>query len=96
MVRNLINNNGNATANQFIINTTKAVYFQSYLSVVCKVDGLGITLSRDWDYSNTTRKYVYQFLNQMGYYCFTTRKDVLKGIENGHITLVNVSSLNID
>ena len=40
-VRNLINDNGNAAANQFIINTPKATYFQSYDSVVAKIDRKG-------------------------------------------------------
>jgi hypothetical protein len=40
-VRNLINDNGNAAANQFIIYTPKATYFQSYESVVAKIDRKG-------------------------------------------------------
>lgn len=39
MVRQLINDNGNPAANQFIIKTKEATYFQSYDSVVCKLDG---------------------------------------------------------
>ena len=59
-VRNLINYNGNGAVNQFVINTPKAVYFQSYESVVAKIDRKGsLILSDNWDYSNTTRKHLY-------------------------------------
>ena len=95
MVRQLINNNGNPAANQFIIDTESAVYFQSYESVICKIKGTSIVLSLDWDYSNTTRKYLYQFLNRMGYYNYSSKKDILKAIKEGEITLKKVESLNI-
>lgn len=70
MVRNLTSpRTDNAVANQFVISTKKATFFQSYKSVVAKVDNKGkVTLSQWWDYSNTTRKYLYQFLKEFGYY----------------------------
>ena len=50
-VCNLINNNGNAVPNHFIIYTPKATYFQSYQSVVAKIDKKGnLILSENWDY----------------------------------------------
>ena len=49
MVQQLINDNGNPAANQFIIKTKKATYFQSYDSVVCKLEGINIVLSTDWE-----------------------------------------------
>ena len=65
--------------NQFHIwDTTKAVdYLQSYNSLVVKVEidttqEIGqksryiITLGRDWDYSTTTSKHVYLFLEEYG------------------------------
>ena len=95
MVRQLINDNGNYAANQFVIKTAKAVYFQSYDSVICKLDGINVVLSLDWDYSNTTRKHLYMFLRQNGYYNLSSAKEVRKAIAEGWVILKKVSSLTI-
>lgn len=95
MVSQLINDRGNAAANQFVITTEKATYFQSYNSVVCKWDGMNIVLSLYWDYSNTTAKHLYIFLRQQGFHNLNSAKDVRKAIKDGWVTLENVSSLNI-
>jgi hypothetical protein len=95
MVHQLINDNGNPAANQFVIKTKKATYFQSYRSVVCKLDGINIILSNNWDYSNTTRKHLYIFLRQNGYYNLSSAKDVRKAIKEGWVILKKVPSLNI-
>lgn len=95
-VRNIINERGNAAANQFVIKTEKAVYFQSYNSVVCKLDGINIVLSSYWDYSNTTRKHLYIFLRQHGYYTLCSTKEMRKAIKDGRVIELGVSSLKID
>lgn len=95
MIQQLINDNGNPAANQFIIKTKKATYFQSYDSVVCKLDGVNIVLSTNWDYSNTTRKHLYIFLRQNGHYNLSSAKEVRKAISEGRVTLKKVSSLNV-
>lgn len=95
MVQQLINDNGNAAANQFVIKTKKAVYFQSYDSVVCKLDGINIVLSTNWEYSNTTRKHLYIFLRQNGYYNLSSAKDMRKAIKDGLVILKKVPSLNV-
>jgi hypothetical protein len=95
MVSQLINDNGNAAANQFVIKTENATYFQSYRSVICKLDGINVILSRNWDYSNTTRKHLYIFFRQNGYYNLSSAKEVRDAIKNGNVTLENVSSLII-
>ena len=94
-VRQLINDNGNPAAHQFIRRTNKATYFQSYQSVVCKLDGVNIVLSTDWDYSNTTRKHLYIFFRNNGYYGYSSAKNVRKAIERGEIILKKVKSLNV-
>lgn len=94
-VKQLINDNGNPAANQFVIRTKKAKYFQSYDSVVCKLDGINIVLSTDWEYSNTTRKHLYIFLRQNGYYNLSSAKEVRNAIKEGWVTLKKVESLNI-
>ncbi len=95
MVTQLINDKGNAAANRFVIKTKKATYFQSYDSVVCKLDGMNIVLSGNWDYSNTTRKHLYIFLRQNGYYNLSSAKDIRKAIEKGTVILKEVPSLDI-
>ena len=50
--------------NQFQIDLGEKIVLQSYESVVCVYDyrTRTLTLGRDWDYSNTTRKHVYMFM----------------------------------
>ena len=95
MVQQLINDNGNPSANQFIIKTKKATYFQSYDSVVCRLDGINIILSMNWDYSKTTMKHLYMFIRQNGFYRFSSANDIRKAIKDGLVTLKKVPSLNI-
>lgn len=97
-VQNLINKNGKAVANQFIITeevdgiVTK-VAFQSYESIVCEVVpncGMGfdclVRFGRDWDYSRTTTKNLLIFLST----CQATKKltssnDIREAIKRGYI-----------
>lgn len=95
MVTQLINDNGNPAANQFVIRTKKATYFQSYRSVVCKLDGINIVLSTDWEYSKTTMKHLYIFLRSMGYYRYNSAKDIRNAIRDKEIILKNVDSLKV-
>lgn len=76
MVRNLVSpRTGNAVPNQFVITANKGTFFQSYSSIIAKVDKNGVvTLSSWWDYSNTTRKYLYEFLSEFGYYDLNANK----------------------
>lgn len=63
-VRNLINGNGRAVANQFVIEDGNTFYFQSYDSLVAKRDGRVFTLGRDFDYSRTTSKHLHTFMEE--------------------------------
>ena len=95
-VSNLINDNGNAVSNKFIIKTTKTIYFQSYRSVVAKIDKNGrLILSENWDYSNTTRKHLYIFLRMYGDHYLCSAKDMRKAIKDKEVILQKVESLNI-
>ena len=70
-VRNMTSErSGREVANQFIITDGNKTVFQSYDSTICIIDfnkqgAERVTLGRDWDYSNTTRKYLYQFLDEV-------------------------------
>ena len=95
MVYQLINDNGNYASNQFVIKTNKATYFQSYRSVICKLDGVNIILSNNWDYSRITTKHLYMFLRQNGFYNLSSAKEVRDAIKEGWVILEKVPSLNI-
>ena len=81
-------------ANQFVIWGNGATYLQSYSSLVVKITGNSyanetITLGRDWDYSTTTSKYVYLFLEEytnINFYGISNKRQyVRKLIKEGKI-----------
>ena len=64
-VSNIINNRGNIVANQFIIHNDKATFFQSYKSIIVKIENGQIMLDPVyWNYSRTTSKHRSTFLNE--------------------------------
>ena len=84
--------------NQFVINTENATYLQSYNSVVCKIDKSTnkVTLSNHWNYSVTTSKYLYSFLNAKTSLGKLNKKEVKTLISKGVITLILTPSLKIN
>lgn len=96
-VSNMVNNNGNKVANQFVITeyakdnegrdyATKHT-FQSYDSIIAEqtlADG-SVTLDKYyWDYSQTTGKYRNIFLNE-------TKKETEAKIKSGEYKLANLN-----
>lgn len=65
-VRNLKSKSGNDIANQFIIQTNRGTYFQSYRSIIAfkRNDGQVFLDKNYWDYSVTTGKYRNMFLGE--------------------------------
>ena len=57
-------------ANQFRLYGEGKNILQSYNSKVVEIEyvgkGIKITLGKDWDYSTTTSKHVYEFLEEYG------------------------------
>ena len=91
IVRNLEGRTGNAVPNQFVINVVTKdggciEYFQSYTSIIAKVDenGQHYLDKRFWDFSNTTGRYRNQYLGE-------TRKETEKHIKDGTYKLVNLN-----
>ena len=69
--------------NQFIIKDKKQdkIIFQSYESTIAKIENKKLTLYADFDYSKTTQKHLYLFIND--YFCcldYETRT-LLQGFE---------------
>lgn len=58
--------------NQFVIFDNKKTIFQSYDSTIAVIDKTKInndlTLGKDWNYSSTTLKHLYLFLEEYCYY----------------------------
>lgn len=81
--------------NQFIIYTGNARIFQSYNSVIAISEtGKPLLLGKDWDYSKTTLKHLYIFLEHYIYcavwnnsikYKKNKRKAIQEAINNGLI-----------
>lgn len=61
--------------NQFLIESDELIEFQSYESLVASINKKTgtLTLGLDWDYSNTTMKHLYLFINDYKYYL---KKDI--------------------
>ena len=76
----------NPVANQFIIETPKGDYFQSYRSIIAFKPNKG-KLKLDsyyWDYSRTTSKYRNQFTG-------LDTKETKRAIKNKEIILTNLN-----
>ena len=86
-VTNMTSNKGNTIANQFIIDDNNESFFQSYKSMIAKIDKFGKVFldSYYWNYSRTTSKYRNMFLNM-------TTKEIEKGIKDNEIELVNLNA----
>ena len=65
IISNLINKQGNAVKNQFIIIEDDKITFQSYNSKIVEIEGTWITFYPDYNYSITTAKYRNKFLSDM-------------------------------
>ncbi|NBQ16919.1 hypothetical protein EBU24_01240 [bacterium] len=84
-ITNLTSNKGNTIANQFQVVTENAIYFQSYESIIVKIEnGTTYLDSHYWDYSKTTGKYRNQFLGE-------DKKETEKKIKQGIYILTNLN-----
>lgn len=78
--------------NQFLLidSDKDTITFQSYKSIICTLDKKNniITIYEDWEYSNTTKKYLYEFLSIYIGIELTSQnktKELQNIIENGKI-----------
>lgn len=96
-IAQLINDKKNPAANQFVVISEDAIYFQSYSSIIVKKPNNDdkIYLSPDWDYSHTTLKHLYIFLRDYTRYSVYSKKDVENFIKQGIFVETN-KRINID
>jgi hypothetical protein len=88
-VNNMRSPKGNLVANQFILFTPEATYFQSYNSLIVKTtfeDGKRVVYLDEyfWNYSRTTSKYRTEFLRE-------NTKETKEKIEKGIYRLTNLN-----
>lgn len=91
-ISQLINDNNNPAANQFVLEVSKGYVFQSYDSVIAFYDRKEnkVYVTKDWDYSNTTRKHFYIFLRDYCGACGQIRKkDIEYEFKQGNYELVS-------
>lgn len=85
-VEQMINNNNNPAANQFVINGEGKKIFQSYDSIIAVVDynNKTIELGEDWNYSRTTGKhrniFFYDYVNMPD---LASADGIRKALKNG-------------
>lgn len=84
-VRNMTGNSGREVPNQFIITDSGVRYFQSYNSIIARIDSQGVTLDEYyWNYSKTTGKYRNLFLRE-------DKKTTEAKIKSGEYKLANLN-----
>ena len=89
-VSNITNSRNNIVANQFVIETDNATYFQSYKSIIVKIEENGYlpdTVTLDpvyWNYSRTTSKHRSTVLNE-------STKETQRKIKEGVYILANLN-----
>jgi len=88
-ISNITNAKGNKVANQFIVYDGLKTYFQSYSSIIVKIErleGKEITTLDPvyWNYSRTTSKHRSTFLNE-------STKETEKKIKEGVYILANLN-----
>lgn len=80
--------------NQFVIYDKNYVYFQSYQSLIARYDltNCELELYEDWDYSITTLKHLYKFIEMQDYQLWnrinnykSKKLGIIKQIMNGTI-----------
>ena len=92
-VENMVSVKGSRIPNQFILRDEKQnlVAFQSYKSIIAEVFTKGamgfrkvVLLYPDWNYSSTTRKYLYKFFKNLNI-DIKSSQDVKDALQRGHV-----------
>ena len=87
-VEQMINDNDNPAANQFVIRVDGGIVFQSYDSIIATVDydKNVVTICPDWDYSNTTGKHRNIFFKDYAHIRSLSTKDgIEKALQKGEL-----------
>lgn len=87
---------GKAIPNQFVItdNEHNATWFQSYASMIARIDNNSGVLYLDkdkWDYSRTTAKYRNAFVATYYNSKYASRDGIKDGVEDGKIIMTGLN-----
>ena len=86
-ISNMTSSNGNKVPNQFIIENGNKTVFKSYNTIVAvKENGKVVLDSNALEYSNTTLKYLKQFLNTND-----SKKSLYEKIESGFYATLDLN-----
>lgn len=84
-VHNLTGRSGRGVPNQFEVLTPEGRYFQSYRTIIAKIERGEVTLDADyWNYSKTTSRYLSIFLCQ-------DLKEIKKRVKHGVYKLAKLN-----
>ena len=75
--------------NQFVIHFENGCIFQSYDSIIAYKINEKCYLTSKWNYSRTTMKYLYLFLEDYCYFNKLNKKEIEKLIEENTFKLVD-------
>lgn len=84
-VRNMTSERSNrAVSNQYVITDGTNTTFQSYDTTICCVHHASafMTLTDYWDYSKTTSKYFYQFMEENLTNYRPCKKDIIRWLDS--------------
>lgn len=84
-ISNIVNHNGNASANQFVVITSNGSYYQSYDEVIAVKNKDGVFITQKWDSSKTTAKHLYIFLTKHVFGYEIDKQTVLNHLQQGYI-----------
>ena len=85
-----------AVANQFVItdNDHHAIWFQSYASMIARIDNNSGVLYLDknkWDYSRTTAKYRNSFIGEYYNSEYASAAGIAAGVKEGKIVMTDLN-----
>ncbi len=90
LIHQMVNNKGNPIKNQFVIYNNKNTYFISYDSTIAKITpDRKLILGKNWNYSHTTLKYLYEFLKQNEMPNLANKTKLEKLISTKEIKVIN-------
>lgn len=89
-IENLLNDKFNRARNQFVVKLNGNTFFQSYNTIIAKIDkNRNVTVAEDWNHSKTTRKHLYIWLRDIARMTYiASGDDFIKAVKRKEIKIV--------
>ena len=83
---------GNKSPEQVVFIGDVKIVFQSYNSIICEYDKntMKLEVFKDWDYSRTTMRYLWQFLQEYTPYRISSKKEFLDYVSKHDLVTLNL------